>query len=207
MPFEKWKTKFEEKRKNMKKGDWIALALTGVLLLVIALPSSSGSTKNGLQSQNPSTADTGAKNDVSEEKSDLKLEYAAYLEEKLEQALGEMEGAGKVKVMITLSDSGERVALKDTKEQSNEVTENDASGGNRTTKERQQEETTVYTESDSGTYPYVEREVYPKIEGVLVVAEGGGNQTVVSDISEVVMALFHVEAHKIKVVKMSSMEE
>jgi stage III sporulation protein AG len=35
------------------------------------------------------------------------------------------------------------------------------------------------------------------------VAEGGGNAVIVSDISEAVMALFGIEAHKIKVVKMS----
>ena len=38
-------------------------------------------------------------------------------------------------------------------------------------------------------------------------AQGGDKKTVVRDISDIVMALFHVEAHKIKVVKMSSMEE
>ena len=44
-------------------------------------------------------------------------------------------------------------------------------------------------------------------EGVLVVAEGGDDPRVISDISDTVMALFRVEAHKIKVVKMSSSRE
>ena len=37
----------------------------------------------------------------------------------------------------------------------------------------------------------------------MVVAEGGGNATVVSQISKAAMALFPIEAHKIIVVKMS----
>ena len=42
----------------------------------------------------------------------------------------------------------------------------------------------------------------PEIEGVLVVAEGAGNGTVNRTIVEIVQALFGVEAHKVKVVKM-----
>ena len=44
----------------------------------------------------------------------------------------------------------------------------------------------------------------PSIEGIVVVAEGGGNATVAANISNAAMALFPVEAHKIIVVKMSS---
>lgn len=42
----------------------------------------------------------------------------------------------------------------------------------------------------------------PEIEGVLVVAEGAGSGTVNKNITEIVQALFDVEAHKVKVVKM-----
>ena len=38
MPFDNLVRFLQEKTKNLKKGDWIALALTGVLLLVVALP-------------------------------------------------------------------------------------------------------------------------------------------------------------------------
>ena len=42
-----------------------------------------------------------------------------------------------------------------------------------------------------------------KVEGVVVVAEGAGSATVDKNILDVVMALFDVEVHKIKIVKMS----
>lgn len=45
-------------------------------------------------------------------------------------------------------------------------------------------------------------ENYPEIRGVLVVAQGGGDPVAVQQIQEAVMALFRVEAHKIKVMKM-----
>lgn len=40
------------------------------------------------------------------------------------------------------------------------------------------------------------------IQGVLIVAQGGEDPVVVRNIQEAVMALFQVEAHKIKVMKM-----
>ena len=202
MSFDKIKEFLEKMIKNRKKSDWIALALTGILLLVIALPTSSPNTKTVAESEGEKVQT--AKEAQNEDKN---LEYAACLEEKLEAILEQMDGAGKVRVMITLADGGESVVEKDTKEQTNEVTETDASGGSRTTTNREYEQATVYVDDGSNTYPYIGKEISPQIEGVLVVTEGGGNKTVVSEISEVVMALFHVEAHKIKVVKMSSMEE
>ena len=39
------------------------------------------------------------------------------------------------------------------------------------------------------------------VEGVAIVAEGGDNAVTVRNITEVVQALFHVDSHKIKVVK------
>ena len=40
-----------------------------------------------------------------------------------------------------------------------------------------------------------------RVEGVVVVAEGGDNAVVVRNITEVVQALFDVDSHKIKVIK------
>ena len=42
------------------------------------------------------------------------------------------------------------------------------------------------------------------VQGVLIAAQGGDNSVVVRNIQEAVMALFQVEAHKIKVMKMKS---
>ena len=39
------------------------------------------------------------------------------------------------------------------------------------------------------------------VGGVAIVAEGGGNSVVIRNITEVVQALFHVDSHKIKVIK------
>lgn len=185
--------------KNIKKTDWLILGLIGAILLVIMMPDESTNesvnTLNETGSMNGTTVEKDGRNNAEE--------YAAYLEEKLEDVLGEMEGVGKVRVMITLSDYGEAVVEKDTVDKTNTVNESDSNGGSRNTFEREIQSETVRIENDVGTYPYVGKEILPTIEGIVVVAEGGGNATVVSQISRAAMALFPIEAHKIIVVKMS----
>jgi stage III sporulation protein AG len=97
-----------------------------------------------------------------------------------------MDGVGQVQVMLTLKDSGADVLDKNVKR------DGDAS----------ETDTVVYSGEDGET-PYVTNRFAPDVAGVFIVAEGGGNAVIVSDISEAVMALFGIEAHKIKVVKMS----
>ena len=46
------------------------------------------------------------------------------------------------------------------------------------------------------------KELTPAVEGVVVLCDGGDEPVVVQQITEAVEALFPVESHKIKVVKM-----
>ena len=184
--------------KNMKKTDWIVLALIGAILLVMVLPESD----NSLHTLDSSTVAEVSNISANKGKNEAE-EYAEYLEEKLEEVLGRMEGVGKVKVMITLSDNGEAIVEKDTIDSSKSVKETGNNGESKDTFERDIQSETVQIEDKNGTYPYVEKEVLPTIEGILVVAEGGGNAGVVSQISKAALALFPVDAHKIIVVKMS----
>lgn len=108
-----------------KKNQWLILLLVGILLVVIAIPTSSNTDM-----------------DYSNETSDWNVTET---EGRLEKLLGQMQGVGEVHVMITYRDD-------------------------------------------------------TQVEGVVVVAENGGNAVVVRQITEVVGALFHVDAHKIKVI-------
>ena len=112
-------------------------------------------------------------------------------------------GVGRVDVMITLRASAQKVVEKDAPSRSQRVEETDSQGGSRTTEENEKEEATVYEEGEDGIRtPYVIQELEPAVEGVIVIAEGGGNPTVKQNILEAIQALFPVEAHKIKIMKM-----
>ena len=61
---------------------------------------------------------------------------------------------------------------------------------------------TVLIEEGGDTAPIVVQELYPDIEGVVVVCEGGDNSELALHIKEAVVALFSIDAHKIVVCKL-----
>lgn len=199
-----------EKFQNIKKTDWLAIALAGAILLIIAMPSTDtkefvGSSELGMPALNADIEQVQTQKgkmtgDGSEERAEA---YVKELEEKLEAMLRQMDGVGEVKVMITISDYGENIVEKDESERLSTVTESTSGNIDKTSVEQEIKNESIRVEDESGSYPYVEKELLPTIEGVMVVAEGGGNPSVVSDISKAAMALFPIEAHKIIVVKMS----
>lgn len=184
------------KEKKLKRSDWLILVLAGILILIIALPTD---TKEKKQAEE-------AKENISKENNTMEASKDE-IEWKLEDILEKIDGAGDVKVMITYQDSGTQVVEKDKNTSENSLEESDSTGGVRSTKEQQLQESTVYEDADAGNTPFVSKELLPKVEGILIVASGGDNQKVKQNISEAVLALFQVEAHRIKIVKMSGLED
>ena len=184
------------KEKKLKRSDWLILVLAGILILIIALPTDTNGKKQAEETKENLSKET----DTMEASKDE-------IERKLEAILEKIDGAGEVKVMITYQDSGTQVVEKDKNTSANSVEESDSTGGVRSTKEQQLQESTVYDEADAGNTPFVSKELLPKVEGILIVASGGDNQKVKQNISEAVLALFQVEAHRIKIVKMSGLED
>ena len=116
-----------------------------------------------------------------------------------------MEGVGKERVMITVKASAEQVIEKDISTTRQSSVETDSSGGSRTTNDMDNGESTIYQEDNSGNKsPYVVKKIHPTVEGVIVVAQGGGNATISKNITDMIQALFGIEAHKIVVVKMKT---
>lgn len=193
------KSENRKKIKRPKKDQLVILLLFGVLLLVIAIPVEPGKEKQGEKGtvQEGDSVLEGTKELLSADS------YERQQEERLKEVLEKVEGVGRAEVMITLHASSKKVVEKDAPSRSQRVEESDSQGGNRTTQENEREETTVYEEGNDGVRtPYVIQELEPMVEGVIVIAEGGGNPAVKQNILEAVQALFPVEAHKIKIMKM-----
>ncbi|HBA97522.1 MAG TPA: hypothetical protein DCZ23_05380, partial [Lachnospiraceae bacterium] len=123
---------------------------------------------------------------------DAMAEYTAREEKKLEEVLGEVEGIGKVKVMITLASSEERMTLQNTDNTENSTDENDMRGGSRKKQEYSSKSENVIISSDGGEHPYVVQVNSPRIEGVAVVAQGAGTGKKDSEIIDAVVALFSI---------------
>lgn len=188
------------KEKPLRKSDWLILVLAGILLMIVVLPFDSGKEKK------PGKTEAEKKQEEMQAGTTGKAYEADDMEEKLEAILGQIEGVGEVQVMITYEDGGTQVVEKDEQVSSNTTTETDSAGGTRKTNDIQSQKNTVYDEADGENTPFIAKELTPKIEGVLVVAAGGDNKVVKQNISEAVLALFHVDAHRIKIVKMNRQE-
>ena len=193
-----WKEKYGEKYKD--KNTWLIIGIVGLLLLVIALPSGKTVDAPGDLSGDAAAAGQTEAGDQTEAAPDTAVQTATEdLEHRLEETLSLIDGAGRVRVMLTLKDHGEKVVEKDTARRVDGGS--DAAAGAEDTSEN-----TVYTKNGSAETPYVSNQLTPQVEGVLVVAQGGGNSMVKQNILQSVMALFPLEAHKITIVKMSMQE-
>ncbi len=193
----KWKSYWMSKLKKPKKEQLVVLLLFGVLLVVIALPTTTGTMGADKKDADISGTQGAAGTDTAT------LTYEEQLEKRLSAILSQVAGAGRVEVMVTLESRGERIVEKDTPESRKSVEETDSSGGSRTTDEQEWGEETVYYEDGSGgKSPYVVKELEPNIEGVLVLAEGGDSAVVKQELLEAVQALFPIEAHKVKIMKL-----
>ena len=186
-----------EKLKNIKREHLLVGALFGILLLVISIPTEEKRASEiepeemQMQEWNSETVSSSQT-------------YCKDLEKQLKKVLQAMEGVGKVEVMITAKDAGETIVEKDIVREEEKSLEEDGEGIKRENSAINVQEETVYIQdTNSENTPFVTKEVKPQIEGVVVVAEGAGNAVVVKNISDAVMALFPIEVHKIKVVKMN----
>ncbi len=107
-------------------------------------------------------------------------------EERLAGMLAQIEGAGRVSVMITYESGTEKSLAYETKTSSREN-----SG------ERSEDRKAV----TSGGEPMVVKEVYPQVKGVIVAADGADSASVKTAIREAVTASLGVSAHKVCIFK------
>lgn len=208
------------------KNNLLIIVLLGVLFMVIAIPvdtagtggkstsgrndNSSYQTKNtGTGYQAGGTAAYTAAGDGTagyDETAGMgyvweQEQYIKEMEAKAESLLSGVNGAGQVKVMITLRASSEQVVEKDMPVTRSQTSEQDSQGGSRMVSEFATEDATVYRKGNGYEEPYVVKTLSPSVEGVVVVAEGAGNGEVNKNLSEAVQILFGVEAHRVKVLK------
>lgn len=59
-------------------------------------------------------------------------------------------------------------------------------------------------ETRDRSFTYTAQNIYPEVEGVFVVSQGGDNSSVKLAITEAIQALFGIDVHKIKIVKMNT---
>lgn len=186
------KEMFQNMFKNMGMKNIILVVCFGLLLLVISLPSKN---QPGTSLVSDSNEDGTFTEDINQ--------YEKNMEKRLENILSNIQGAGKVKVMITYKESKESILANKDSLSDKTVTEKDANGGTRDTSEYQKEQDYVILD-DGYNQPYVTKSICPKAQGVVVLAQGGEDVIVVEKITKAVESLLDIPIHKIQVYKLSN---
>ena len=170
--------KIEDYIKNLKLDKkTIIIFLAGILGIVIIFLSEIDFDRNKENEQE----DNQTKND-----------YCLQLEKKMENFIENIDGAGKTRVIITLSETTEYIYAKDGKE----IRKNDETLENKY----------VIIENDNINSGLLIKTIEPKIRGVAISCEGGDNTKVQQQIYSAVSAVLNINSSKISISKLSSLE-
>lgn len=124
---------------------------------------------------------------------------ADVFEVKLEKILSSIKDAGSVEVMVSYQSGVETVPLLDTKD-SNTVTEESGNSSNRRTEQNSMETSIIFNQEKGGNkVPYISKTIMPKIEGVIVTCDGGGNEIVRANVIKAVTVVTGITANKVQV--------
>ena len=119
------------------------------------------------------------------------------IEERLNEILSMVEGAGKVEVVIYYESTSELVPAF-SEDTSTAASSNGDSSSNTTS----QQSDVATVKSGSDTEALIIKEIVPGVKGVIVVAEGAGDIGVRLDLLSAVTTLLDVSADKVEVLKM-----
>jgi len=125
------------------------------------------------------------------------------IEEELEEFFSLVQGAGRVRVMISALGDKETVFAVDSTSSRSHIIEEDAQGGTRDQRQYSTQEQTVIIRDQNGIdQPLVLREISPRVQGIVIIAEGGDDTFVRDALTRAAMAVLGVEAHRVQVLTM-----
>ena len=193
--FKKIKEMLEGQNRNKLIENTIVVIVIGIILII------AGNTIFGGGGKKQQQEETQPKTVVQEELIHTSSEIDE-TERKLKAILSQIQGAGKIDVMITYATTRENVPAYDIKKSQSKTVEKDSEGGTRDISQEDYASSLAYKDSvNGGKEPVILKELQPEIKGVLVVAEGADRVEVRERIMTSVMVLFDIPAHKVHVVQ------
>ncbi|WP_368487832.1 stage III sporulation protein AG [Clostridium sp. BJN0013] len=213
MNFKKWLRellkKGNKKNSNDKKNIMnLAIVFLIGLLIIITINFFSGYSENTYSNlnSNKSNSTDETKEDTTEESTSTdensSRDYEESIQKNLKNTLEQIEGVGRVEVMISFESGEEHVPAVNVNDTTNTTEEKDNEGGTRNTTEKNNGSTVVITNDGSKSEPLIVKTYNPKVLGVCVVAEGAENKITELRISKAIINLFGLSEDKVNVYPM-----
>ena len=189
------------KSSNNRMYKLLLILLAGICLMIVVWPVSKKQDEDmGTAGRSYTKGEGDAADDVTTDFENNDAEtgmtataaYAENMEKRLTDMLNNMNGISDVSVMITVKDSGEKVALKD-----RSTSKSEGSGSSQSSVT----EDTVIRDDGSLKEPYVTKYNEPEIEGVVICCRCSENGETTLNITNAVQALFDVPVHKIVILE------
>lgn len=125
------------------------------------------------------------------------------IKDELEDILTNINGVGKVKVMITYASSETTIPVFNEESSEENTEETDSEGGTRKVTQTDVRKEVIYEENDGNKTLITQKTTSPEMEGAIITAEGADNIDVKTNIIQAVEAVTGLPTHKIQVFKMN----
>jgi len=158
----------------------ILIGVCGIALVVLSFPS-----------KNSSNSDKREETSIISQT--VTDDFCKTNEERLTNIIEKIDGVESAEVMITLKASSEKIVLKDNPYEQEKSKEEE--------RYVYSDSSVIVEDSDGNMSPYVVKEMEPQIEGIAVIYKGKKDGEIAYKITNVIMALFEIESHKISVVE------
>jgi len=182
-----------------------AALLLGTLLMIIGRGFFSRDTDNGnIGNNEPSGIPYFGATEESRDNIQSSSVMAADLARELENILGRIEGAGEVFVMLHMSSGSEMIFAQNHTTDESFTTETDANNGTRNIETYSHQNNHVaLRQNDGSEVPLIIMEIAPRIEGVIIVAQGGGNAAVRESLVRAAHTVLGIRPHQVQVFQMN----
>lgn len=182
----------------------LILLLVGILVVVTMSLFKTSSTLGTVSTPSKNNKDVGNISSEQQSQADDKSsqDYERLVEEKLKNTLENIDGVGKVEVMISFESGEEQVPAVNINDSTNTAEEKDNQGGTRNTTQKNNGSTVVITNNGDKSEPLIVKTYKPKVSGICVVAEGAENKVTELRISKAVVDLFGISENKVNVYPM-----
>lgn len=194
----------ENNGKKMNLGNLSILVLIGILLVILsgAFKEKSVFTSNNMMNDDKNLVNLQQTVSTEAEENRIARNGEEEVEKKLKETLENIQGVGKVQVMVYFKGGEEQVPAININDSTSLTEEKDVDGGTRKITQKNDGRSIVMMSTENGTEPFVVKKYKPEVTGVCVVAEGAENNLTKLEIQKAVVNLFDLKENKVNVYPM-----